>query len=197
MRPVLHAIRYTLIASFLFIAACASTPKPTSIKISLHAQPNVNPDLHGRASPVVVKFLELKSVAAFEAADFFSISDAEQKVFGSEMVNSELFQLRPGETLQLDRPLQPETRYIAVVAAFRDLEHSQWRASVAVSPKEKPSRVLIEMDATQVRISTRKNCLLWCNRSSPAFGDVRHFSSTHAFSALPARQGRANGWALA
>lgn len=163
MKIVLHVIQFTSIIALLFITGCASTPKPTTIKMSLYAQPDVNPDSRGRASPLVIKFYELKSLVAFDAADFFSLLDSEQKTLGAELLNSEVFQLRPGEKLQFDRSLQPEARYIAVVAAFRDLEHSQWRASAAIPPKEKPSGALIQAGAGKVTISTKQKCFLWCS----------------------------------
>ncbi len=165
MKLVLHVIQCTSIITLLFITGCASTPKPTTVKISLYAQPDVNPDIRGRASPVVLKFYELKSLAAFDAADFFSIFDSEQKTLGTELLNSEVFQLRPGERLKFDRPLQPEARYIAVVAAFRDLERSQWRASAAIPEKKKLSRILIQADAEKITIRAERRCFLWCSES--------------------------------
>ncbi|HEX8873967.1 MAG TPA: type VI secretion system lipoprotein TssJ [Nitrosospira sp.] len=177
MKLMPHTIRCVSIVILLFIAGCASTPKPAMVKMSLRAQSNVNPDAHGRASPIVVKFFELKSSTAFDAADFFSIFDNEQKTLGAELINSEVFQLHPGEKLQFDRPLQPDTRYVAVVAAFRDLEHSQWRASAAIPPKEKPPRVVIQVDSGKVTISAKRKCFLWCGKppqktaAAPRFPD--------------------------
>lgn len=154
------------VSALLLLAGCASTPKPTIVKITLHAQPSVNPDARGRASPIVVKFYELKSVAAFNAADFFSIFDSEQKALGDELLNTEVFQLQPGEKLELDRPLQPGTRHLAALAAFRNLEHSQWRASLALPPKEKISSVLIQIDTSRILIGAEKECSFLCGVTS-------------------------------
>jgi type VI secretion system protein VasD len=163
-------------ASLLFLAACASTPKPTIVRVALQAQQNVNPDLNGRASPVVVKFYELKSVTAFNAADFFSIFDSEQKTLGAELVGSEVFQLRPGEKLELDRPLNADTRYLAATAAFRDLEHSQWRATLALPPKAKLSRVLVRLDGNKILMGAERECSFPCGITSkkpPPLGNVQ------------------------
>ncbi|MGH8763553.1 MAG: type VI secretion system lipoprotein TssJ [Nitrosospira sp.] len=150
------------VAALFLIAGCASTPKPTVVKVSLYAQTSVNPDAHRRASPVEVKFYELKSVAAFNSADFFSIFDSEQKILGAELLNVEMFQLRPGERLEFHRPLHADTRHLAAVAAFRDLEHSQWRATLAMPPKEKISTILIQVDADRIRIGAEKECSFLC-----------------------------------
>src|ERR1700680_2089380 len=117
------------LAILLGLSACASPPpppKPTTITAALDAHANVNPDARGRPSPVVVRFYELKSLAAFDAADFFSMFDRDKETLGAELVAREEFNLRPGEKRPLARTLQLDTRYIGVVAAFRDLERSQW-----------------------------------------------------------------------
>ena len=163
MKPALHVIRFASLAALLFLAGCASAPKPDPLKITLDTHENVNPDVRGRPSPVSVKFFALKSIAAFNAADFFSMFEDEQKALGADLVNTEVIQLRPGEKLQLDRSLPPETRYLGVVAAFRDIERSQWRASLPVPAKEKPSRILIQLDINKVQIEAEKRkCLLLC-----------------------------------
>ncbi len=175
MKPLSHLVRIISVTTLLFLAGCASTPKPTIVKISLHAQPSVNPDSNGRASPVVVKFYQLKSTAAFDASDFFSIFDSEQKTLGAELLNSEVLQLHPGGNLEFDRPLNTDTRYLAAVAAFRDLEHSQWRATLALPPKEKISRVLIQLDGNRILIGAERECSFLCEitlQKPPPLGSV-------------------------
>ncbi len=39
MKIVSHVIQFTSIIALLFITGCASTPKPTTVKMSLYAQP--------------------------------------------------------------------------------------------------------------------------------------------------------------
>jgi type VI secretion system protein VasD len=161
MKPLACLYRIASVTSLLFVAGC-STPKPAVVavpppalvKISFHAQPNVNPDSNGRASPVMVKFYELKSSAAFDAGDFFSIFDSEQKTIGDELLNSEVLQLRPGEVLEFERTFKADTRYLAAIAAFRDLEYSQWRATLAIPSKEKISRVRVQFDRNSILITT-------------------------------------------
>lgn len=64
---------------------------------------------------MVIKFYELQSITAFNAADFFSVFDSEQKALGAELVNGEVFQLRPGEKLEFDRPLGADTRHLEAI----------------------------------------------------------------------------------
>jgi len=139
------------------IAGCASPPKPpppTVIKVNVEVVPGVNPDSRGRASPVVVKFFELKSLAAFESADFFSLFEKDKETLGAESVAREEMQLQPQENRKFERELQPETRFVGAVAAFRDLERATWRAAVAV-PAHKTTPVTIRLDARSVALTAR------------------------------------------
>lgn len=136
----------------VFAIACASPPKPpppTIVQASVEAMANVNPDARGRPSPVVVKFYELKSLAVFDSADFFSLFERDREVLGGELVAREEFQLIPGGRRTFERTLQPDTRYLGVVAAFRDLERSTWRAAVPVTPN-KTVPLAIKLDAGKV-----------------------------------------------
>ncbi len=140
------------------LAGCASAPppppKPTIISATLDATSGVNPDAKGRASPIVVRVFELKSVAAFNNADFFSLWDRERETLSAEMLGRDEFQLRPGEQKKFERTLQPDTRYIGVIAAFRDLERSNWRSSSAILLNQKQP-VGIMLGAREVSVSGR------------------------------------------
>lgn len=133
------------------LTGCGSAPKPTLARISVDATADVNPDARGRASPIVVRFLELKSLAGFEGADFFSLYDRDRETLGAELLSREEFQMTPGSQQKLERKLNIEARYIGVVAAFRDLERAQWRAVAAV-PSQKTVPITIKLDARTVSI---------------------------------------------
>lgn len=133
----------------LGLGGCASTPKPSVAQISVSTHPHVNPDAEGRASPVIVRFYELTSLAAFNGADFFSVFDRDKETLGAELLAREEFQLYPGQQKQFARQLQADTRFLGVIAAFRDIEHSQWRTSVAITP-HKTSQVPIKLDGNKI-----------------------------------------------
>lgn len=130
----------TSIVLLLALGSCAKPPppppKPTILRISLAVDPKANPDASGRASPVVVRLLELKSLAAFQSADFFSLFDRERESLGNDLVAKEELILQPGDSRQFQRELQPDTRFLAVLAAYRDIERSRWRASIPVMLNE-------------------------------------------------------------
>ncbi|MDO6541484.1 type VI secretion system lipoprotein TssJ [Photobacterium sanguinicancri] len=95
----------------------------------------VNPDLNGRASPVVVKIYELQSKTIFESQDFFMIYDEADNIFGPDLVSKDTLSLSPGEELSFDIKMSPGSKYVGVVVAYRDLENAKWREIIEIDHK--------------------------------------------------------------
>ena len=154
MRWLMSRARMAISLSIVLAAGCASAPKPTVVKGTIAASANVNPDDRGRPSPIVMKVFELKSLAAFQGADFFSVFDKDKETLGAELAAREEFTLVPNERKEFSRQVQADTRYLGAVAAFRDLERSRWRASTAI-PANKLSVVVIQLEGNQVTITAQ------------------------------------------
>lgn len=150
--PVLLNIFFLLVLASLLAACGAAPPKPTIVQGSVEAGADINPDRRNRASPVTVRIYELKTVAVFERADFFSVWDREAETLGGDLLGRDEIQLVPGERRQFERTLQPDTRHVAVVAAFRDLERAQWRASTVVIPN-RTQMLTISLGTKSVSVS--------------------------------------------
>jgi type VI secretion system protein VasD len=142
------------------IAACSSSPlnvfkaKPTSISGSIVTTTGLNPSVSQRPSPLLLRVYELRSPTAFNQAEFMALYQADQATLGPDLVAREEFTLQPGQTQPLARQLGPETRFIGVVAVYRDLEHARWRAIVPVQPN-RAQKIAIHADALAVSASVQ------------------------------------------
>lgn len=125
-------------------------PKPGTLSINIVASSSINPDARNRPSPLVVRMYELKASAQFDSADFLSLYDKDQSVLGADIVVRDEVVVRPGEAKAINKPLAADTRFIGVVAAFRELERATWRAVVSVLPN-KDNVVTISLDGIAVR----------------------------------------------
>lgn len=121
-----------LMASAGAMVGCSSTASRVAVPyaIELTADGQVNPDSRGRPSPVQITIYELSSSSAFAARDFFALQSDPQAALGKELLNTEQVVLRPGEVKTLHYPGSTAARLVGVVAAYRDLERSQWRLAV-------------------------------------------------------------------
>ncbi|WP_439865077.1 type VI secretion system lipoprotein TssJ [Pseudomonas antarctica] len=142
---------------FLGLMAGCSAVSPfstlTKLDLSLAASEQVNPDLNGRPSPVVVNLLELRHAVAFENADFFSLYSHAEQALPKDWVKGAELELRPGEQQTLKLRLEPETRYIGVLAAYRDLPHVQWRWVVPVTAQQL-TRADLVLDQAGIRAAS-------------------------------------------
>jgi len=144
--------------SALIAAACKSAPPappPTIVRISVSALDRVNPDHMGRPSPVLVRVYELKTTAAFDSADFFTLYGKDQATLGGDLNAKNEFLLKPGDSRMVEQPAQPGTKFVAVVAAYRDIERSRWRSTVPVPPNQ-TTLIDVRIDAADVSIDTKR-----------------------------------------
>ena len=127
----------TALAALVLIAGCSSLSpysQVTKVNLKLTASDQLNPDLNGRPSPIVVRLFELKHPVSFENADFFSLYERPKETLAPDMVANEEMELRPGETVELKLSVGEGSRYVGVLAAYRDLSDTQWRYTLQVAP---------------------------------------------------------------
>ncbi|TFY90527.1 type VI secretion system lipoprotein TssJ [Pseudomonas kairouanensis] len=150
----------SMLVSLGLLAGCSSfSPFSTLTKLdlTLTASDEVNPDQHGRPSPVVVQLLALRHPVAFENADFFSLYGRAEQTLSKDWVAGEELELRPGEQKVLKLSVDPHSRYVGVLAAYRDLPHVQWRTVLPMAPRQL-TRTELVLDHTGIR-GDRPNAL--------------------------------------
>ena len=144
----------SLLVTLGLLAGCSSVSplsSLTKLDLTLTASDDVNPDQHGRPSPVVVQLMELRHPVAFENADFFSLYGRGEQALPKDWVASEELELRPGEQVALKLSIEPSSRYVGVLAAYRDLPHVQWRVMLHV-PQRQLTRARLVLDHTGIRL---------------------------------------------
>ncbi|MGQ0697770.1 MAG: type VI secretion system lipoprotein TssJ [Panacagrimonas sp.] len=142
----------------LVLAGCSAkkkpdeAPKPAVLEVELTSTADLNPDTSGRASPLIVRVYALRALGNFETADFFALYEKDEQVLAADLVKREEWGLKPGDTTRVKREFAPDVKFIAVMAAFRDVERATWRASVAVPPGAK-GVLLLKADSKSVSLA--------------------------------------------
>ncbi|MEH6565390.1 MAG: type VI secretion system lipoprotein TssJ [Halopseudomonas sp.] len=142
-----------LLASLVMASGCSSLSPysdMTKVDLSLRGGDRLNPDINDRPSPIVLQLIELKNPVAFEHADFFSLYQRPREVLAPDLVAIEELELRPGEERSYKLSAAPESRYLAVLAAYRDLPQAQWRIVVPLSSEER-NEVALLLDEHGIR----------------------------------------------
>lgn len=143
----------TAFTALVLLAGCSSlSPYSTLTKVNLKltASDHLNPDINGRASPIVVSLFELKHPVAFESSDFFSLYERAKESLAPDMVATEELELRPGETVELNLTVKKCSHYVGILAAYRDLSDTKWRYTINVAP-EAVTNVDLTLDQTGIR----------------------------------------------
>jgi type VI secretion system protein VasD len=135
------------------LAGCMK-PSPTQLQARLAAAESLNPDVSGRPSPVVVRLYALRASSDFENADFFTLYDDEVAALKDGLLGREEMEIVPGGSLEISREFPPETRFLGVVAAFRDIDQARWRAVTPLN-KESKNSVTIELGERSVSIRAK------------------------------------------
>jgi type VI secretion system protein VasD len=144
-----------VIAASLLVAACSKPPviepppPPVTVAVEALAAADVNLDVEGRASPVIVRIYQLAEDAAFAKAEFFPLWDQESATLAAAVVGRNEIRLAPGARGEVSFKLEPKVGHVGVAAAYRDFRNVSWKASVAIPEQPEPGstiRLLVSVD---------------------------------------------------
>ena len=136
--------RLSCLLSVVFLSACTAVNSgvggmfnfDTDLKLVFSIADNINPDEQDNASPLFVRFYELKSDKAFNQADFFSLYEDDQGALGEDMLGKrELKRMAPGEAREERFVVAPDTRYVALFAEFFQFKDAKYKVIFPVTSK--------------------------------------------------------------
>lgn len=135
--------RFLISSVYFFIAVTLAScgvkeyilPSTAHIDLQITASNDLNPNKEGRPSPLVIRMYELHTRDEFANGDFFTIYDNETKTLGKSMLAKDEMEFKPGEKRHIERATNPQTRFLGIVAAYRDIDNARWRALVAIPEK--------------------------------------------------------------
>lgn len=123
------------------LASCSLFPgdkKSESIKVTLFASKDINPNTQSRPAPLSIYIYELKAPDTFDNSDFYSIVNNTNSVLSEQ--SSKLYQaiLMPGEKRNIEINLGKSSVALGIVAAYRDINNADWNKAIML-PEEQPA----------------------------------------------------------
>lgn len=145
-------IALVLILFSLLLSGCSFKQSSPTTRIDLHliGSDKLNPDLHGRPSPIVLRLYELKNPVAFEHAEFFTLYQQPQETLSLDLIAHEEMELRPGEKHELNLLTTPAGGYLGVLAAYRNLPEAHWQVVIPLRVGEL-NEVSLQVDELRIR----------------------------------------------
>ncbi|MDT8840353.1 type VI secretion system lipoprotein TssJ [Paraburkholderia fungorum] len=103
-----------------------------TLNVDLTARASLNPDETNRSTSVAVRVYQLKDRKLFDAASYDDLLKNDRTVLAQDLQTSIATVVNPGASASLSQPMQADTRYIAIVAFYRDPgADGAWRRVVA------------------------------------------------------------------
>jgi type VI secretion system protein VasD len=90
------------------------------LNVDLSAREALNPDDAGRATSVAVRIYQLKDRKMFDGASYDDLLKNDRTVLAQDMQASMASVLNPGASASLSQPMLADTRYVAIVAFYRN-----------------------------------------------------------------------------
>jgi type VI secretion system protein VasD len=152
----MRSIRKGFILLVLLLSGCSSAPEkpevpPTIVDATITVSATVNPDINNRASPIVIRVFELKSIGAFNESDFYDLFENHDSALGGDLLGSEKFHLSAGDIHSFKHNASPETKFVAVIAAYRNINQAIWRDSVAITAN-KTTQIMVVANKLTISI---------------------------------------------
>lgn len=151
-------VNTSMVVNFMFNPGTAPqlAAGKRSLQLLVQAQRSLNTDARNASASLALRVYVLRDASGFEKASFDSLYDHDEATLGSNMLARESFHLRPGEARELALELSGDARAVAVFGAFRELEHSQWRAILPLPPGTLAPRARVEAKARQLLVGWAK-----------------------------------------
>lgn len=90
------------------------------LNVDLSAREALNPDDAGRATSVAVRVYQLKDRKLFDGASYEDLLTHDRTVLAQDLQANLAAVLNPGASASLSQPMQADTKYVAIVAFYRN-----------------------------------------------------------------------------
>ncbi|CAN7552598.1 type VI secretion system lipoprotein TssJ [Variovorax sp. LjRoot178] len=151
-------VNTSMVVNFMFNPGAAPVlagPK-RNLQLLVQAQRSLNTDARNASASLALRIYVLRDASGFEKASFDSLYDDDEATLGSNVLVRQSLHLRPGEARELALELSGDARAVAVFGAFREIEHSQWRAILPLPVGTLAPRARVDAQARQLLMGWAK-----------------------------------------
>lgn len=140
------------LSTILLFSGCG-TSGGNIVDLTISTSKNLNPDIEKRASPIVIKIYQLTQIDTFNNSDFFTLYEDDKSILAKDLKFRKELEIKPDQSYVIPLDIDSASKYIAVLAAFRNLDKAQWKSFLEIDPLN-PQPLIIELKEFKVNIST-------------------------------------------
>nr|WP_126284603.1 type VI secretion system lipoprotein TssJ [Burkholderia stagnalis] len=124
------------------------------LNVDLTARAALNPDDVGRATSVAVRVYQLKDRKMFDGASYDDLLKNDKTVLAQDLEATVSTTVNPGASASLSQPMQPETKYVAIVAFYRSPgRDGVWKRVIEKKKLDADKPLRLELVENDVQLS--------------------------------------------
>ena len=158
MSRISMLILSSIVVLSFYLSACSfwGNDIPTA-EMNIHSAQYLNPDVNGRASPVVLIIFQLKNQSTFKGAYYSALAGNSEQVLGGDLLDKNIVEIRPNTHMHISQSLTTDTKYIGVIASYRNIDKATWRKVVVINNgKKKTTKIDIDLASEALNVSVKK-----------------------------------------
>lgn len=145
----------SLILAACMLSGCALFgPNVPHANIRMQSAKYLNPDINGTPSPIVVTIYELKNQFSFTQASYDALATNSASVLGSDLIDQQTIEVRPNSYQSVTQTLSPNTKYLGIVAAYRNIDQSTWHTTVPVNANTSSMTINLSLESQGLTVTT-------------------------------------------
>jgi type VI secretion system protein VasD len=139
----------------LILTACSSTTENTvDFSYFISASADINPDIAGRPSSVIVRVYQLTNKINFENASYDALFESNHNALGTEYIGLDEYLIDPNSKKEVELQISENAKYIGIVVGYRSTDMVTWRTVKALPENSfwKSSGIEIKVSKLSVRV---------------------------------------------
>ena len=139
----------------VLLFACSSTSEnKIDFSYLLAASSDINPDIQGNPSSVVVRIFQLTNKLNFENASYDQLLGSEYNSLGTEYIDVDEFLVDPGSEREIELKISENTAFIGVAVGYRSVDMVTWRTLMPIPEQSfwRDSGLHIKVERLSVRV---------------------------------------------
>jgi len=146
----------TLCLCILLFGCMSTAEKKIDFSYNITASSDINPDIQGRPSSVVVRIFQLTNKLNFENASYDELLGSEYNALGTEFINLDEYLIDPDTKTEIELKISENTTFIGVAVGYRSVDMVTWRTVMSVPEQSfwRDSGLEIKVERLSVRVIT-------------------------------------------
>jgi len=149
-----------ILSAAISLGGCSKIKKVVSfdsyVNLTVKASSDVNPDQLGRASPINIKLYVLSERTTYDNLGFEGAFDQAKTLLSGELVTAKEYIFQPNEKKHYRIKIGEKTKFIALVAAYRNVDHAKWKLAFPVEAGKNQYQV-IRLTSTSALLEKPEN----------------------------------------